>query len=80
MTTTAPGAHFEIKVNDVVRTHRDDRGIAKEALDFSGSAIRAPRSSSRTCETARRYRSTGQYERDVRDQRARAGGPERRKV
>jgi hypothetical protein len=31
MTATAAGAHFEIKVDDVVRTHRDERDTAIEA-------------------------------------------------
>ena len=34
MTTTAPGAHFEIKVDGVVRTHRDQRDIAIETARY----------------------------------------------
>ncbi len=31
---TAPGAHFEIKVDGIVRTHRDVRDTAIEAARF----------------------------------------------
>jgi hypothetical protein len=34
MTTAASGAHFEIKVGGVVRTHRDERDSAIEAAQF----------------------------------------------
>jgi hypothetical protein len=34
MTSATSGAHFEIKVDGLVRTHRDDRDTAIEAARF----------------------------------------------
>jgi hypothetical protein len=56
MTATASGAHFEIKVDGVVRSCRDFRETAIEAARFLSSATPTPRSSSRTCGTDRMYR------------------------
>ena len=55
---TSTGAQFEIKVDGVVRSHRDVRTPRSRRPDSCNSASRARRSPSSTCATARWCRST----------------------